>query len=87
MSSRIKFTATSLKASCHAIRADYLLIETAHTHMVNEQWAWKMADKYVRVHVQTCLLKLALLGVQFHRYRVGSLALLISLLTLLTIHN
>ena len=29
-----------LKALCHAIRADCLLIEAARAHPVNEQWAW-----------------------------------------------
>ena len=34
------------KALCHAIRADCLLIEAARAHTVNEQWVWKMADKF-----------------------------------------
>ena len=38
-------TMIALKALCHAIRADYLLIEAAHTHAVNEQWAWRRTDK------------------------------------------
>ena len=28
-----------LKALCHAIRTDCLLIEAAHAHAINEQWA------------------------------------------------
>ena len=39
----------SIKALCHAtcIRADCLLIiEAAHAHTVNEQWAWWMVDKF-----------------------------------------
>ena len=35
-----------LKALCHAIRVDCLLIEAICTHAVNEQWAWRMADKF-----------------------------------------
>ena len=30
-----------LKALCHTIRADYLLIEAARTHMVSEHWVWR----------------------------------------------
>ena len=35
-----------LKALCHVIRADYLIIEAAFAHAVNEQWAWRMANKF-----------------------------------------
>ena len=35
-----------LKALCHAISADCLLIEAARAHAVNEHWAWRMADKF-----------------------------------------
>ena len=37
----------ALKALCHAIRADCLLIEAACTHVLNQQWAWQIADKFV----------------------------------------
>ena len=42
-----------LKALCYAIRADCLLIEATRTHMANEQWAWRMVDKF------TCTFKSA----------------------------
>ena len=35
-----------LKALCHAISADCLLIEAARIHAVTEHWAWQMADKF-----------------------------------------
>ena len=37
---------SALKALCHAIRAGCVLIEAAYAHVVNEQWAWRMADKF-----------------------------------------
>ena len=37
----------ALEALCHAIRADCLLIEATRAHVVNEQWAWRMVDKFV----------------------------------------
>ena len=36
----------ALKALCHAISTDCLLIEAARAHAVNEHWAWRMADKF-----------------------------------------
>ena len=36
----------ALKALCHAISADCLLIEAARAHAVNEHWASRMADKF-----------------------------------------
>ena len=45
--------------------------ESARTHAVNEQWAWRMVDMFARVHVQP--VRLALLGVRLPRHRVGSL--------------
>ena len=36
-----------LSALCHAITADCLLIEATHTHAVNEQWVWRMANKFM----------------------------------------
>ena len=37
----------TLKALCHAISADCLLIEAACAHVVNEHWVWQMADKFM----------------------------------------
>ena len=46
-----------LKALCHAIRADCLLIindEATRAHVVNEQWAWQMVDKFVCTFKSAC---------------------------------
>ena len=42
-----------LKALCHTIMADYLLIEAARAHAVNEQWAWLRIERF------TCTFKAA----------------------------
>ena len=65
--------------SCsHVKRADCLLSEAAHTHTVNEEWEWWMADKFA------CMFKPAHsnLPAEAHtaghspsRHHVGSLAL------------
>ena len=61
--SNIHIEYLDVKALCLGIRADRLPIEavrahTVHVH-VNEQWVWRMADKFI-VHIQTCPLRLAL---------------------------
>ena len=44
-----------LKALYHVIRADYLIIiEAAFAHMVNDQWAWWMANKFTCTFKPAC---------------------------------
>ena len=55
-----------VKALCHAIRADCLLIETTRA----QQWAWWMTDKFVR---ECSNLPTEACSVRLSRHRVGFL--------------
>ena len=73
-----------LKALCHAISADCLLIEAACAHAVNEHWAWRMADKFA------CTFKSARWGslcVRLSGHRVGSLSYTYQYSYSLAVHN
>ena len=60
-----------LKALCHAIRADCLLM---NLHAANKNWAWRTANKFVS-HIQVCLLRLCLQRVRHFKHRICSIAL------------
>ena len=60
-----------LKALCHAISTDCLLIEAARPHAVNEHWVWCMVDMFACTF-KSALLRLTLLGSWLSRHLVGS---------------
>ena len=57
-----------LKALCHAIRADCLLM---NPHAAKQNWAWWTADKFVS-NIQVCQLRLSLQRIRCIKHRMCS---------------
>ena len=65
----------SLKALCHAIRADN---EPTHAHAANVNWAWRMANKFTS-HIQVRPLRLSLQHVRRFKHCMCSIASILAL--------